>query len=66
MKVVGLMALAVLGLFLVGSVALWLLKAVIGVLGYVIVGALVIGGGLFLVTRARKTLSGERQLRLPR
>lgn len=66
MKVVGLLALAVLGLFLVGSIAVWLLKAFFGILGYVIVGALVIGGGWFLVSRARKALSGNRQLRLPR
>ncbi|HEX6498945.1 MAG TPA: hypothetical protein VF054_07910 [Micromonosporaceae bacterium] len=48
--------LAVAGLVLVGLVAWWLLKALIGLLFYVLVGALVVGGVVYLYSRARRSL----------
>jgi hypothetical protein len=44
-----------LGLVVVGVVAVWLVKALL----YVIVGGLLIGGALYLYTKARNNLDGR-------
>ena len=44
------------GLVVVGVVAIWLLKALIGIIAYVLVGALVIGGGMYLYGKAKKAV----------
>jgi hypothetical protein len=49
--------LPVVGLVVVGWLALWLLHALLGVLVYVLVGALVIGGVVYLVGATRRALS---------
>jgi hypothetical protein len=44
------------GLVVVGVVAIWLLKALIGIIAYVLVGALVIGGGMYLYRKAKRAV----------
>jgi O-antigen/teichoic acid export membrane protein len=46
----------ILGLVVVGAVAIWLLKALLGIAVYLIVGALVIGGGLYLYGKAKRAV----------
>src|SRR3569623_647535 len=47
------------GLVVVGALAIWVLKALIGIIAYVLVGALVVGGGVYLSHKA-KTAVGPR------
>ncbi|GAB3824137.1 hypothetical protein ACFPIJ_62975 [Dactylosporangium cerinum] len=51
-------AAAVVGLFIVGAITLWLVKVLLGAIGYLIVGALVVGGAVWIYGRARRGLSG--------
>ena len=44
------------GLVVAGVLAIWLLKALIGIIAYVLVGALVIGGGMYLYGKAKKAV----------
>jgi hypothetical protein len=47
-----------------GLAAVWLLHALIGVFAYLLVGAAVIGGGLYLYGRAKRSLApGTRNQR---
>ena len=46
----------ILGLVVVGDVAIWLLKALLGVAIYLIVGAVLVGGGVYLYRRARRAV----------
>jgi hypothetical protein len=50
--------LVVAGLFVVGVVGWWLLKALIGVFFYILVGAVLVGGGIYLYGRAKRSLTG--------
>jgi hypothetical protein len=59
-------ALVVIGLFVAGSLVVWAVKAFIGVLFYVLVGALIVGGVVFIAGKVRKSVGGganRRQLR---
>jgi hypothetical protein len=57
-------ALAIVGLVLAGWVAIWLLKTLLGLAFYLVVGALVIGGGAYLYHRMRRAVgSGTRTQR---
>ena len=49
--VAGLFALVV-----VGVLALWVFKALLGIVGYLIVGALVVGGGMYLYSKAKRAV----------
>jgi undecaprenyl pyrophosphate phosphatase UppP len=49
---------AVFGLFVVGAIAVWLFQALIGAAFYLIVGALVVGGAVWLYGKARRGLTG--------
>jgi undecaprenyl pyrophosphate phosphatase UppP len=49
---------AVVGLFVVGAIAVWLFQALIGAAFYLIVGALVVGGAVWLYGKARRGLTG--------
>ncbi|WP_432988257.1 hypothetical protein [Dactylosporangium sp. CA-233914] len=53
----------VVGLFVVGAIAAWVFHALLSVLGYLIVGALVVGGGLWLYGRAKRGLGSTRNQR---
>ena len=44
------------GLVVVGALAIWVLKALIGVIVYVLVGALVVGGGMYIYSKAKKAI----------
>jgi uncharacterized membrane protein SirB2 len=50
--------LVIVGLALAGVVALWLIKALLGVIFYILVGALVVGGGIYLYGRAKRAIRG--------
>ncbi|HEY3505300.1 MAG TPA: hypothetical protein VGN37_21265 [Actinocatenispora sp.] len=65
MKALVVAALLVIGLFVAGSLVVWALHAVLGVLFYVLIGALVVGGVVFIAGRVRRSVngSGRRQLR---
>lgn len=58
-------ALVVIGLFVAGSIVVWAVHALIGVLFYVLIGALIVGGVVFIAGKVRKSVGGtnRRQLR---
>lgn len=63
-RAVGLVVLTVAGVVVVGWAALWVLHALVGVLAYLIVGALVVGGGVYAYGRIRRSLApGTRNQR---
>jgi hypothetical protein len=55
-KLVAWLVLPVVGLVLAGMLAVWLLHAILGLLVYIIVGALVVGGGVYLYRRAQRSI----------
>jgi hypothetical protein len=57
-------ALVLVGLVIAGWLAVWLLKALLGLAVYLIVGALVVGGGVYLYRRTKRGVgSGTRNQR---
>ncbi|MBG6138498.1 hypothetical protein [Longispora fulva] len=50
----------IVGLALAGWLALKLIGALLGVLGYLLVGAAIVGGAYYLYTRARRALTSGR------
>jgi hypothetical protein len=57
-------ALVIVGLVLAGWLAVWLLKALLGLAFYLIVGALLVGGGAYLYHRMKRQVgSGTRAQR---
>jgi hypothetical protein len=58
--------LVIAGLVIVGLIAVSVLKALLGFLGYILVGAIVVGAGVYLYNRARRSLGGRGRYRLPR
>jgi hypothetical protein len=57
--------LIVAALVVAGMLAVWVLKALLGVIGYLLVGALVVGGGIYVYGRVRRGVTSGRY-RLPR
>jgi hypothetical protein len=59
------LALLVIGLFVAGSIVVWAVKAVIGVLFYVLIGALLVGAVVFIAGKVRNSVAGgnRRQVR---
>jgi O-antigen/teichoic acid export membrane protein len=53
----------VVGLFVIGAIASWLFNALLGSIFYLIVGALVVGGGIWLYGRAKRSLGSTRNQR---
>ncbi|MET7399607.1 hypothetical protein ABZS66_39600 [Dactylosporangium sp. NPDC005572] len=55
----------IVGLFVAGVIAVWLFKALLGAAFYLIVGAVVVGGAIYLYGKAKKGLgSGRNQRRI--
>lgn len=48
------------GLFVVGAVAVWLLKAVLGAMVYLIVGAAIVAAVGLAFSRARRSVGSQR------
>jgi uncharacterized membrane protein SirB2 len=64
MRTLGGVVVTVAGVIVVGWAAVWLLQALIGVFAYLLVGALVVGGGVYLYGRAKRSLApGTRNQR---
>jgi hypothetical protein len=65
-KLAAWLILPVVGLVLVGMLAIWAIHLVLGLLSYIIVGALVVGAGVYLYRRARRAVgsggSGRRRI----
>jgi hypothetical protein len=55
-KLLGWLALMVVGLVVAGMLAIWVLHVILGLLGYFIVGAIVVGVGGYLYHRAKRSL----------
>ena len=63
-RAVGLIAVTVAGVIVVGWAAVWLLQFLVGAIAYLIVGAIVVGGGVYLYGRAKRSLApGTRNQR---
>jgi hypothetical protein len=56
--------LPIVGLVVVGMLAFWVLSHLLGVLAYLLVGAAVVGGGVYLYGRARRALAPGTRTRL--
>jgi hypothetical protein len=60
------------GLVVAGVLAIWLIKAVIGLVislltlvFYVAVGAILVGGAIYVYGRAKRSITGQPRRRLP-
>jgi hypothetical protein len=51
--------LGIVGLIVVGAVAWWVLKALFALLFYVIIGAVVVGGAMYLYGRTKGSITGR-------
>jgi uncharacterized membrane protein SirB2 len=52
--------LVVAGLIVAGFVAIWVIKALLGIIFYIVVGALVVGGGMYLYARTKRAIRSGR------
>ena len=50
------LVLPIVGLFVVGALAIWLFKALLGIAIYLVVGAVVVAGGAYLYRRAKRAV----------
>ena len=58
------LVLPLVGLVVLGMLALWLFKALLGLAFYLVVGAVVVGGGVYLYRRAKRAVEpGTRHRR---
>jgi hypothetical protein len=58
------LVLPLVGLVLLGTLAVWLFKALLGLAFYLVVGAAVVGGGVYLYRRAKRAMEpGARNRR---
>ncbi|HEX2774903.1 MAG TPA: hypothetical protein VHN18_21105 [Micromonosporaceae bacterium] len=55
-RVLARVALGLVGLVLAGMLAVWLLKALLGLAFYLVIGALVVGGGVYLYHRLKRAV----------
>ena len=63
-RAVGRVVVTVAGVIVVGWAALWLLQALTSVFAYLLVGAVVVGGGVYVYGRVRRSLApGTRNQR---
>jgi hypothetical protein len=56
--------LVLVGLVIAGVVAWWVIKALLGVFFYVLVGAAIVGGGMYLYGKAKRSLAGGDSRRI--
>ena len=56
-KAIGYLVATIAGVIVVGWIAIQLLQVLVGALAYLIVGAVVVGGGVYLYGRAKKSLA---------
>jgi hypothetical protein len=61
-KTLGLLALWIIAILVVGVIAVKLLKLVAGMLLYLMVGGLVVGGGYYLYRKTRRAVGSRRQI----
>ncbi len=50
--------LCIAALIVIGAVAWWVIKVVLGAVFYLIIGAAVVGGGIYLYGKAKRSLNG--------
>jgi uncharacterized protein (DUF983 family) len=50
--------LCIVGLIVVGAIAWWVVKVLLGLVFYLLVGAAVVGGGAYLYGKAKQSLKG--------
>jgi tellurite resistance protein TehA-like permease len=63
-RLIAWLVLPIVGLVVVGALAIAVLHAVLHLVGYLIVGVLVVGGGLYIYSRARRAIGpGTRNRR---
>ena len=55
-RVLAWIVLPLVGLAVVGALAVWLFKALLGFAFYILVGAVVVGGGMYVYGRAKRAL----------
>jgi hypothetical protein len=55
-RLVAWLVLPIVGLVIAGMVAIWIIKALLGLIVYLAVGAAVVGGGIYLYRRARRAV----------
>jgi hypothetical protein len=55
-RLVAWLILPVVGLVVAGMVAIWLVHALLGLVVYAIVGAVVVGGGVYLYHRTKRAI----------
>ena len=53
--------LLIVGLAVAGFIAVWAIKLFFGAIFYILVGALVVGGGVYLYGRAKRAIRGGRR-----
>lgn len=53
--------LTIVGVVVVGYLAVWLLHVIFSLFLYIVVGALVVGGGIYLYGRAKRSITGGRR-----
>jgi uncharacterized membrane protein SirB2 len=58
--------LTVVGLIVVGALAWWLISHLISLILYVAVGALIVGGVVYVVGRARRSIGADGRRRIGR
>jgi hypothetical protein len=63
-RLVAWLLLPIVGLVLVGMLAMWVFHALLSIVIYLVIGALVVGGTVYLVGRARRAIEpGSRNRR---
>jgi hypothetical protein len=63
-RLIAWLLLPIVGLVLVGALAVWVFHALLSLVFYLVIGALVVGGGVYLYGRARRAIGpGTRNRR---
>ncbi len=54
------------GIVVVGFLAWWAIKVLLGLFFYIVLGAIVVGGFLYLTRKSRRSLGGENRRKIGR